>query len=281
MTISGGIKFFEPNLADSKTGATVTASTGQPAAPFILDRNKYTFWRSVGSDDLTVETLEITLDSSQAISRLFLVNHNFKTLQALWWDGGGWVEFQNVTGINSVESAVIIEAAYALNTAYYEFDEVTTDKIIITTKETQTPDQEKFLNSFIVTNELGTLQGFPNIKDATKDKKLRKSTMLNGRSFIDKSLEVIRFTVDFKNYPAPTPYADDLDLVYSIFDRDENFLVWLCGGRNGDPYFKYQLRGFRIEDIIEVQTVNIFKDSYRSNYYNGTVKLMLKLEEAV
>lgn len=88
----------------------------------------------------------------------------------------------------------------------------------------------------------------------------------------------MRFSIDFKNYPAPL--QADLDLIYNLFDRDDNFLTWTCGGRNGEPYFKYQLRGFRIEDVIETQVVNIFKDSYRNNFYNGTVRLKLKLEEA-
>lgn len=277
MSVTGGIKFFDENLADSKTGATVTASSGDPSADSILDRNQYSVWRSVGSDDTTTETLEITLDSSQSFSRLFLIRHNFKEFNVKYWSGA-WVDFSNVVGVNGATSSVISETAYAANTAYYEFDEVTTDKILISATKTQVTDEEKFLNSFVIGSELGTLQGYPTIKDATKDKKLRKSILLNGRSFITKSLEVFRTSIDFKNYP-PT-YPDDLDLVYDLFDRDKNFHVWLCGGRNGEPYFKYQLRGFRLEDLVLVQTVNIFKDRYRKNIYTSAVDMQLKLEEA-
>lgn len=277
MTISGGIKFFNENLADSKTDATATASTGDPSAPFILDRNGFTVWRSVGSDDTTTETVEITLDSAETFSRLFLIGHNFKEF-IVEYDSGGWVDFANVTGINSIESSVISETVYALNTAYYEFDEVTTTQIRISATKTQTADEEKFLNSFVVSTEIGTLAGFPIVKDATKDKKLRKSTLLNGRSFITKSLEVFRTSIDFKNYPPDL--TSDLDLVYDLFDRDASFFVWLCGGRDGDPYFKYPLRGFRVEDLILVQVVNIFKDRYRKNLYNSMVNLKLNMEEA-
>ena len=277
MTISGGIKFFDLNLADSKTGATATASSGDPSADFILDRNQYTVWRSVGSDDTTTETVEITLDAPETFSRLFLLRHNFKEF-IVEYDDSGWTDFSNVIGINGVTSSVISETDYAADSAYYEFDTVTTDKIRISATKTQVADEEKFLNSFAVCEELGTLEGFPIIKNATKDKKLRKSTLLNGRSFVTKSLEVMRFSLDFKNYPASL--LNDLDLLFSLFDRDDNFLVWLCGGKNGEPYFKYQLRGFRIEDLIEMQVVNIFKDSYRKNYYNGVVRMKLSLEEA-
>lgn len=278
MPVTGGIKFFEPNFADSKTGATATGSGG--GASFILDRNQYTVWRSIGSSDTVTETLTITLSESAAFSRLFLARHNLKDYTVKYWGGASFIDFANVTGVNSATSSVISETTFVFGSSYYEFDAVTTDKIQIKMLKTQIPNQEKFLNSFVATTELGTLAGFPIIKDATKDKKLRKSTLLNGRSLITKSLEVMRFAIDFKNYPAPTPYDADIDLVYNLFDRDDNFLVWLCGGRAGDPYFKYQLRGFRLEDLIEVQTVNVFKDSYRKNYYNGPVRLKLNLEEA-
>jgi hypothetical protein len=278
MPITGGIKFFEPNFADSKNNPTVTVSTGEPSADFIVDRNKYTYWRSVGSDDTTTEIIQIDLVAPLAINRVFLLDHNFKQYTVIY--GSGPSDFTNVIGVNGVENPTEInETDYAFNSSYYEFDEVTTDRIIIGVTKTQVADQEKYLNSFVVTTELGTFQGYPNA-NATKDKKLRKSILLNGRSNIDKSLEVTRFKIDFKNYPPPTPYADDLDLTYSLFDRDDNFLVWLCGGRAGDPYFKYQLRGWRLEDLIEVQTVNVFKDSYRKNYYNGPVRLKMNLEEA-
>jgi len=277
MAITGGIKFFEPNLADSETGASVTASSGDPSADFILDRNQYTVWRSVGSDDTTTETLEITLAGTETFSRLFLIRHNFKEFKVEWWNGA-WVDFSNVVGVNGATSSAISETDYTRNTAYYEFDEVTTDRILISATKTQVADEEKFLNAFVITTELGTLAGFPVIRDATKDKKLRKAILLNGRSYIEKSLEVFRTAIDFKNYP-PT-YPDDLNLIFDLFDRDDKFFVWLCGGRSEDVYFKYQLRGFRLEDLILVQTVNVFKDKYRKNYYNGVVDVKLNLEEA-
>lgn len=278
MSINGGIKFFDLNFADSKTGADATASSGDPSADFILDRNQFTVWRSVGSNDTTTETLTVTLSASKTFNRLFLIRHNWKEFTVKYWNGFSFVDFANVIGINGVTSSVISETAYAANTAYYEFDSVTTDIIEITATKTQIVNEEKFLNSFVVTNELGTLQGFPIIKDVTKDKKARKSILLNGRSFVTKSIEVFRTSIDFKNYP---PGLDsDLDLLFTLFDRDDNFFVWLSGGRNDSPFFKYQLRGFRLEDLILTQVANIFKDRYRKNLYNSMVNMKLKLEEA-
>lgn len=278
MAITGGIKFFDKNKADSLTGAMAIASSGNPSAGFILDRSNFTVWRSVGSDDTTTETITITLPTSQTFNRLFLLRHNFKEFTVKFFDGFSFVDFVNVVGINGITTSGISETVYALGSSYYEFDSVTTTQIEITVTKTQVVNEEKFLNSFVVTPELGTLVGFPIIKNVTKDRNLRKSTLLNGRVFVDKSIEVMRFLIDFKNYPPLLTL--DLDLLVTLFDRDDNFLVWLSGGRDGIPFFKRQLVGFRIEDLIQVQVVNVFKDSYRKNTYVSMVNQKLNLEEA-
>ena len=279
MSITGGIKFFDLNLADSEAGSTVVASSGQPSADFIIDKNKYTVWRSVGSSDITTEVLSISFPSL-TISRLFLLTHNFKSFIISYWTGSGYAAIPNVTGINGVQSASAQETDYAFNSSYYEFSPITTINILISATLTQTPNQEKFLNSFVVGNELGTLAGFPAVRVAEKNKNLRKSRLLDGKQKVTKSLETMKFSIDFKNYPTLETYHPDLDLVYSLFDRDENFLTWICGGRTGAPYYNYNLRGFRIEDLIETQVTNKFKDSYKDNLYPGVAKLGMILEEA-
>jgi len=278
MAVTGGIKFFDLNLADSKTGTTATASSGDPAAPFILDRNNYTYWRSVGSDDLTQEQIDVDFPASTTFSRLFLIGHNFKDISVVRKVGPLTFPFTNVIGVNGVSKSGISETNETRNTSYYEFSETTGDGVRITCQTTQAPNEEKFLNSLVLGSELGTLQGYPIIRDATKDKKLRKSILLNGRSFVSKSLEVFRFSIDFKNYASD--FTDDTGLIYELFDRDDNFYTWLCGGRAEEPWFCDTLRGWRLEDLILTQTTNIFKDSYRKNIYTSATNLKLNLEEA-
>lgn len=280
MAITGGIKFFDQNFADSKTDAFFDSiSSGAPSAPFIRDRNPYTYWRSVGSNDGIIEYIEIKFPAPITYNRVFFIDHNAAIIKLQRIPSA---PYTNVIGVNGIsiptDSSGFIESGITIPTSYYEFDPVTDSEIRLQLRTTQIPNQEKYLNSFVIGNELGTLQGYPIVRDATKDKKLRKSILLNGRSFVTKSLEVFRTLLDFKNYP---PGLDaDLDLTYSLFDRDNPFYVWLCGGRTGDPYFKYQLRGFRLEDLHLVQTVNIFKDKYRKNIYSSMVDLKLQLEES-
>ena len=277
MAITGGIKFFESYKTLASEGNFATASTGDPSANFALDRNDFTCWRSSGSDDLTTETWELTFFESTTIDRLFIINHNFKEF-VIEYDDSGFTDFSNVVGIDGELVSGISETTFSEDTAYYEFDSVTTTKIRIQVTKTQVVDAEKFLTTFVATIELGTLEGFPNIAPVSKDKNIRKKETLNGRIFVQKSLETKRYNLDFKNYPAELP--DDLNLIISLFDSDDPTLVWLCGGRRGEPFFKFTLVGFRLRDLIQMHITAPFNDSYRNNLYNGTVKMKVKLEEA-
>jgi|GEM_PF-1727140 len=290
MGVTGGIKFFDINLADSQRFETEAGATsGADSAPFVLDRNYYTVWRSVGSDDLTTETLTITIPIGQNrnFNRIFLLNHNWKEYNVQYFDTIGYVDFTNVISVNGDTKSAISETDYARNSSYYEFDTVNTSTIFpgvgfllrIQVTKTQTANQEKFLNSVVMADELGTLLGFPIISQVTKDKNNRENKLLNGRVDVEKSLEVFNpIQIDFKNYPPGL--NEDLDLIYSLFDRDVPFYVSLCGGRAGDPYFKYALRGFRLEDLPLVQVTNKYKDKYRKNLYNSMVDLKMILKEA-
>jgi hypothetical protein len=127
MAITGGVKFFGDNVALYEAGGYVIASTGQVVALNIIDKLSYTSWRSVGSNDSTVETLVVTFGSS-TITRLLLLNHNWKNFTVQYWNGSTWVNFTSVVGLDGSKSA-ISETAFADNSAYYEFASVTTTQI--------------------------------------------------------------------------------------------------------------------------------------------------------
>lgn len=279
MTVSGGIKFFDRNFAGADLyGSIMSVSTGSNTADFILDKNEYTQWLSVGSDDLTTETIVIEFDESQDIDRIFLIGINFKAYELKYWTGAAYASFTNVVGVNGASKSGIVETAQTLESAYYEFTEVSTTRVQIEIDTTQTADAEKELNRFIATSELGTLAGYPIVKDVSKSKNIRSSKLLDGRKFITKALEVYEIKIDFRNYPPS--YEDDLDLVRTLIERDNSFLIWLCGGRNASNYFNYQFAGFRLQDIKQVQISNIVKDAYNKNYYNGGINTAIIITEA-
>lgn len=279
MSITGGMKFFDRSRCLFADGASISAAvSGDASAQRAIDKNPVTYWRSVGSTDLVVEEIEIVFSEAKAIDRLLLVDHNWKQFTAQYFTGGSYTDFAAVVGIDG-SKASISETAFADDTAYYEFTEVTTTKIKLTITKTQTADQEKYINQIIATKELGTLQGFPNISQVEYDRNIRKKEMLSGKSLINKSEESSKINIRFKDYP-PSLSAD-IDLMFSLHDRDTNFLIWVCGGRRGSTYFKKQLRGYRLRDVVEMQVAAPIKPMYSDNIFANQINFEVKMEEVV
>lgn len=275
--ITGGIKFFEPNLALARDGATAVASTGTLTDENPLDRNPLTVWRSVGSDDMTTETWTITFAADVTFNRLFLLNHNFKEFD-IQYDDSGWTDFANVVSLDDATPGTgIAETDWDKSVSYYEFDTVTTDQVRIRIDTTQTADAEKFLAEFVATLELGTLSGYPKVSPVRVSRNARVATLLTGRSRVRKSIQTFAVNLDLDPYPAA--YGTDLDLLMSLTDRDDDFLVWLCGGRYGSTYFTTTLRGFRLADLLLMQIGEDIENEYNGNIYVGPVRTGFSLIE--
>jgi len=277
MSISGGIKFFEKSLNLYSDGATITASSGNDSGQYCLDKNPYTVWQSVGSDDLTTETLEITFPSSTTIDRIFLLRHNFKSY-TIKYDNAGWQDFANVISIDSsTPAALISEATYSRNSSYYEFDSVTTTKIQITATLTQVVDAQKYLSQFLSTVELGTFEGFPMISNVLHSNNQRMKRALSGKVNIEKSNTTVRIDLDFRSYPG----QNDIDLILDLFNRVIPFNVWMCGGRTGEIYFRFDQIGYRLQDVYNVQTSGNLPALYGSNIFTNAIQTKLTFLEHI
>jgi len=277
--ISGGIKFFSKSKCLYADGATISATSGNAAAPRAIDKNPVTHWRSVGSVDSTTETIIITFDGSQTIDRVFLIDHNWKQYTVKYSLVGVYTHFTNVVSLNGVTQTNISETTYDQDTSYYEFTEVTTDSIEITVTKTQVSDEEKYISRIVATSELGTLQGYPGVTSMTQSRNTRVNKMLSGKDSVQKSEESVDFQLLFKDYPAS--YSGDLDLMSELFEMEENFLIWLCGGRYGSDYFRYPIRGFRLQDLYEMQIDKDFDISYSDNVYINQINQKISFTEAV
>lgn len=276
MSITGGIKFFNKNKSLYKDNTAITASSNDASAKYMLDNNKYTQWESVGSNDLTTETIVITMSSARDIDRIFLIGINWKEFNVKYWNGSAYVNFANVTSIIGSPTG-ISETAYALSTAYYEFDSVNTTEFQIQIVKTQTADQEKEIIRFIATEEIGTFLGYPNVNQFQHNKNLRKEDVLSGKNIIQKSYETTSMRINFNNYP----YQDDIDILAILHDSIDPFLVWPCGGRYGTTYFKIEQRGWRLEDVFNMQTSKTLLSNYEKNIYINGVDTSISLDEHV
>jgi hypothetical protein len=96
-----------------------------------------------------------------------------------------------------------------------------------------------------------------------------------------KSLESVQILMDFKDYPRSSTFSVDLNLVMSLHDREEPFLVWLCGGRRGTKYFGYTLRGFRLKDVYVMQFNKPLDLSYSKGIYQSRLNTSITLEEHI
>ncbi len=280
MAITGGIKFFEPSMNLGANGATISASSGDSSASMAIDRNPDTRWISVSSNDLTTETITITFDEDKDISRLLLLDHNFKGYTIQYDNGGTWTHFSSVVGLDGA-LANLTETAFADDSSYYEFAEVTTGSIRLQVTATQTADAEKYIAQIIATSELGTLVGFPVVKDVEVDRNSRVKKTLSGRYLIQKSIETASISLNFKDYPSQAAYNADIDLMMDLFDREDPFIVWLCGGKRGTNYFRYTLRGYRLRDAYLMQISKQFKLGYMNNTYTNPVNVKVELEEHI
>lgn len=279
MPITGGVKFFDLNLALAVDGATITASSGNASAPNLLSRDKFAIWRSVGSDDSTTETLTITLASPVTFDRLFVVGVNWKEFD-IQYDNAGYTDFASVVGLDGALVGGIAETDFEDSVIYYEFTPVTTDEIRIRVDKTQTVDAEKYANLLILCEELGTLSGYPMVQPKV-NRNIRATKMLDGRRRVDAGQETFSCEIRFENYPVRSEYAADSALcAQTLFFRDDAFQVWPCGGRRGSDYFGHTIPGFRLQDIETVKIANAQQPEYPDGIYVNPISFSMELEEA-
>lgn len=276
MAINGGVKFFEQDYALFRLGATATASSNGDSINFILDVNRYTRWESVGSSDATTETIEVTLNGEQTINRIFLLGFNFKAFSVKYFNGATFVDFANVIGVNGVTKSGINETNYNDNSAYYEFDSVTTSRLEITCDKTQVANAQKFLNNFVATAEIGTFSGYPRVQPRS-DRNETKARSLSRKYVIQKTYETTKIKINFKTHP----FQNDLDILDALFNREEPFLIYPCGGRSGENFFRINQKSWRLEDLFNVQLAGQMRNDYEKGVYTLGFNKSITFEEHV
>ena len=279
MAVTGGIKFFKKSKCLDATASSPIS--GDASVDNLLNANRETFWRSIGTDDTVTEEIEITFSETKTIDRIFLLDINAKDFNIMYDVSGTWTHFSSVTDIDGSQSNVT-RTDLSQNTYYAEFASVSTDKIRIQITKTQTADEEKYINQVIVTEELSTLVGYPQIRSVDMSREERAKKTISGKYSVQKSLETFGIKLSFRKYPSSSVYNVDIDAMITLHDSEDPFLVWLCGGRFGSPYFNYTLPGFRLKDVFQMQIVGSYKLKYLDNIYVNPLDLAsVRFEEHV
>lgn len=274
--ITGGVKFFSKNFSLLKNGASSTATSNTEASKNVLSFFQYTIWESIASNDTVTEEIIIDLGGSKSIDRIFLLDMNFKNFNVMYFDGATYVHFANVLSVNGEVKTNITETAYSKDSAYYEVTAVSARFIRVQVLSTQVADEQKYLTTFVATKELGTFNGFPKVTPVSDRNEVKNQTLSN-KILVQKTLPNILVTMKFSRYPD----ADDLTLLESLFDREDPFLVWLCGGRTGSDYFKFNQRGWRLKDLFNMQLTGNFSNEFDDGIYKLGFNKTLKFEEHI
>jgi len=275
MSILGGAKIFEGIYNLLADGASIAESSGN--ADPLLGRNPFQIWKSVGSDDMTTETLTITLPSAIEFDRILVIDHNWKQFQVQY--GSGPSDFSNVIGVNGeVIGSALSDTDNARSSNYFEFDAVTDDTIIFTIDTTQTVDAEKRAGQIIITKEFHTLAGWPGIQPQPSRNKVSNRS-LSGRNAVNFGIDLMGYRVNVRGYPTKSEYQTDIQKILQLYYRDTPFLFYPCGGRAGTDYFRHTIPGFRLRDCPLVQIENEIDPRYEVEIYVNGVSFAMNLEE--
>lgn len=266
--ISGGVKFFTKSKTLFSEGCNASASSNTEAAKYILSLNNYTEWKSLGSNDTIDEEILIELSELKSISRIILTDMNFKDFLIQYFDGADFVDFTNVISANGISRAKLEILDNEKSAEYFEFDEVDTTQIKLIIRKTIVPNEEKYLCKFIATSEIGTLKGFPRVDNQINSNEVESKTM-SGFIYSSKGFQTAQIKINFKTHP----YGEDISLIEYLFSIDESFLIYPCGGRFGDKYFKMNQFTWKLGDIYNVKTSgNLDADWEKGVYLLGANK---------
>ena len=83
--------------------------------------------------------------------------------------------------------------------------------------------------------------------------------------------------MNFKTYPIQA----DIDIVEELHERENSFLVWLCGGRYGSEHFTIEQRGWRLRDIYNMQLSRALGANYEKGIYQNGANTRLSLVEVI
>lgn len=260
-----GIKFMELSYADvSYTSVILTVSSGSTLKDRMRDRRYSTRWVSSGSDDTTTETIEIDFGVERTIDYIQLLNFNWKEFTIKY----------DVAGTPTDFSTAISETVNAVGTSkiYNNFNSVSTQIIYITVAKTIVADAEKYIGEIILSNVLGSLNGFPMIKPIVSKNKIVKNMLRGKKKIVDKD-ETIGYALTFKTYPE----NDDMILMESLWDRRNPFYILASGNSEAD--FTYLRRGYRNQDVRLVACNKEYSPTYYKNLYFSGVDFAFELLE--
>jgi len=140
------MEFIKANLLNTTTQITVNSNTGTVSNLFNRDY-LYQWYSDQFANDLTTTSITVTFDATTSVSRISLLDTNFKEFN-IYYNGAT----ANSISISNADTTTISYTGNADTHKYFRFNTIQVSSITIDAKKTITANQEKLLGLFVVSD---------------------------------------------------------------------------------------------------------------------------------
>lgn len=268
-------KVFKKNIVDfDNTACQITVSddeatnAGENFVDQLRDRKNITGWGTTGSSDTATTILEADWVDALTVDEIILVGHNFKDFKIERWNGSAWEDFDTPISVTGSTDFV----------SNFELPKQNISRIRITITATQIADADKSMRQLIVAEKVGAgqFEGWPEIRKFQRSQLRKASTTLSGKSYLREQLGGNEYQLAFRVWP----YDSDFKMIESIFfENNRGVLFWPSGGDSAQ--FKYERRGYKLEDIFLMKPSSEFSPVFEKGIYKNGVNMILNLVEVI
>lgn len=238
---------------------TVVIDDNQADVELMLDRKNTTFYRSLAAaSDATPVTMTITFEKPKLITDFFLFGTNVKDFELQYFDGSYMTLLSETTNSETNYHASLTPK--------------TTDSVRLIMNATMTPDEEKQVAQFIITERLGQLEFRPPAFAKHKGNVLEQRMITGKSKFLENEVQHI-FDFRFRSYTSVL----DRQLLVTLSEFPQAALIWPGGG--DESQFSFPDIGYRKKDIFLMGRSNFPSPNYTKNYYKAGTNQTLTYRE--
>jgi hypothetical protein len=194
-----------------------------------------------------------------------LVEQNLKAYTIKYWNGAAYVDF----------STAISETTNTATTKMHTFNSVSTSQIRIIITGTMVANDDKFIAQIIISQLIGQFNSFFDIKRPLISRNRKELKSVSGKSRIIRNVGAFSCKLSLDNVID----TNDLTIIEDLFEYNEGFLVWLCGG--DQTQFRTVRMGYRLQDIFLMNCKNDYSPEWDDGWYGRGVNIDIDLVESL
>lgn len=245
-------------------GGQLSVSSGDSFKHRLFDMDPASYWTSLGSDDVTNETIEFQLwqaggQTMREVDFIGVFNHNIKKMKIETSDDNGitWTTRYDLDNITETDTRVNTASLYDA------------DRVRFTLYTTQTADQEKQIGDIVIAAATFQASLPPTVYNRKAPRVSHKTASLGDDSI--RRAYVFRSDASYHFYETTMGFA-----LVPESERQDFRAVLL--GRN--EFLWYPEPGDRTGDIFLCQAApGTYQDNYQSNNKNSGYMIAFDLEE--